>query len=180
LLQTNTIFFLDFFSINAISLSAAVTPCLMSVKNIITSAICIAISACFLYSATLNLSSDYNTNTRELTLTVNGRSLEDEAYITVIITQNGIEAPQYGAPDNYQHNHAPRAFLTSAIGDKLALDANGNYSTTFNYTIPNKVGNFECIPENIEVIVFIHGDINKEVNRIVYNADYKKLSELIK
>lgn len=130
--------------------------------------------------ATLNLSSDYNTNTRELTLTVNGRSLEDEAYITVIITQNGIEAPQYGAPDNYQHNHAPRAFLTSATGDKLALDGNGNYSTTFNYTIPNKVGNFECIPENMEVIVFIHGDINKEINRIVYNADYKKLSELIK
>ena len=48
MLQTNTIGFPDFFSINEISLSAAVTPCLISVKKIITSAIAIARLACSL------------------------------------------------------------------------------------------------------------------------------------
>ena len=48
LLHTNTTGFFDFFSIKAISWSAAVTPCFTSVKNIITSAISIAILACSL------------------------------------------------------------------------------------------------------------------------------------
>ena len=48
LLHTNIIGFFDFLSINAISLSAAVTPCFISVTNIITSAIAIAKFACSL------------------------------------------------------------------------------------------------------------------------------------
>jgi len=48
LLHTSTIGFPDFFNINPISWSAAVTPCFISVKNIITSAISIAKFACSL------------------------------------------------------------------------------------------------------------------------------------
>ena len=47
-MQTKITGFLDFLSIKAISSSAAVTPCLISVINIITSARLIAMFACLL------------------------------------------------------------------------------------------------------------------------------------
>lgn len=121
--------------------------------------------------ATLNIARTYNADTRELTVEVKGRSIEKEAYITAIVTQSGIEAQQSGATGKYLHNNAPRKFLTTAKGNKLELDAEGNYVATFTYTIPEKVGSFACLPENMQVVAFIHGDISNEVERLVYNAD---------
>jgi hypothetical protein len=121
--------------------------------------------------ATLNIARTYNADTRELTVEVKGRSIEKEAYITAIVTQSGIEAQQSGATGTYLHNNAPRKFLTTAKGNKLELDAEGNYVATFTYTIPEKVGSFACLPENMQVVAFIHGDISNEVERLVYNAD---------
>ena len=92
--------------------------------------------------------------------------------ITTIITQSGIEARQSGATGTYTHNNAPRAFLTAGKGDKLELDADGNYVVTYTYTIPEKVGKFECLPENMAVVAFVHGNISSADERLVYNADY--------
>ena len=122
--------------------------------------------------ATIEINRTYNAETRELTVEVKGRSLESTAYITTIITQSGIEARQSGASGTYTHNNAPRAFLTTAKGDKLELDADGNYVVTYTYTIPEKVGKFECLPENMAVVAFVHGNISSADERLVYNADY--------
>lgn len=122
--------------------------------------------------ATIELSRTYNAETRELTVEVKGRSIEKEAYITGIITQSGIVARQSGATGEYVHNNAPRAFLTAAAGEKLELDANGNYAVTYTYTIPATVGAFECLPENMNVVAFVHGKITDADNRLVYNADH--------
>lgn len=121
--------------------------------------------------ATIEINRTYNADTRELTVEVKGRALESTAYITAIVTQSGIEARQSGASGTYTHNNAPRAFLTAAKGDKLELDAEGNYVVTYTYTIPEKVGTFDCLPENMNVVAFIHGSISDSKNRLVYNAE---------
>ena len=122
--------------------------------------------------ATMNVVREYNSETRELTVEVKGRSIEKVAYITAVLTQSGIEARQSGANGTYVHNNAPRAFLTAAKGDKLELDAEGNYTKTFTYTIPESVGVFDCLPENMEFVSFIHGAIDNASTRLVYNADH--------
>ncbi len=122
--------------------------------------------------ATIELNRTYKAETRELAIEVKGRSIETEAYITVIVTQSGIEAKQSGASGMYVHNNAPRAFLTAAKGDKLELDADGNYVVTYTYTIPDKVGTFDCLPENMAVVAFVHGNISKADTRLVYNAEH--------
>lgn len=121
--------------------------------------------------ATMAITRSYNADTRELSVEVKGRSLDKEAYITAIVTQSGIEARQSGATGMYVHNNAPRKFLTAAKGDKLELDAEGNYVVTYTYTIPDKVGTFDCLPENMAVVAFVHGNISDDVARFVYNAD---------
>lgn len=122
--------------------------------------------------ATIEMTRTYNAETRELTVEVKGRSIEKKAYITTIITQSGIEARQSGATGTYTHNNAPRAFLTAGKGNVLELDADGNYSVEYTYTIPEKVGKFECLPENMAVVAFVHGNISSADERLVYNADY--------
>lgn len=121
--------------------------------------------------ATLNVERQYNADTRELTVKASGRSIKDNAYVTAIVIQSGIEAAQSGVTGNYTHNYVPRKFLSAAVGDLMTLDADGNYSVEYKYTIDEKVGDFECKPEDMDVIVFVHGDINKSSGRVVFNAD---------
>lgn len=45
------------------------------------------------------------------------------------------------------------------------------YSVEYTYTIPEKVGGFDCVLDDMEVVAFVHGDINDRNNREVYNAD---------
>ena len=94
----------------------------------------------------------------------------NEAFITVLVKQSGIVARQASAGNNYEHNNAPRAFLTDAKGDALTLNG-GDYSATYTYTIPEQVGTFRCYPEDMEVVVFVHGNISRSAARMVYNAD---------
>ena len=122
--------------------------------------------------ATIEVNRTYNADTRELVVEVKGRSIEKDAYITAIVTQSGIEARQSGANGMYVHNNAPRKFLTAAKGNKLELDADGNYVVTYTYTIPEKVGTFTCLPENMAVVAFVHGNISDSMGRMVYNAEH--------
>ena len=34
------------------------------------------------------------------------------------------------------------------------------------------MGKFECLPENMAVVAFVHGNISSADERLVYNADY--------
>lgn len=122
-------------------------------------------------SATMNLEREFNAETRELKVKVSGYSLEEVAYITVLVNQDNMRASQSGASGDYYHT-APRKFLTAGTGDQLTLDAEGNYSVEYTYVIPEKVGSFECVLEDMEVVAFIHGDINDANKREVYNADH--------
>ena len=120
--------------------------------------------------ATIELTREFNADTRELKVKVAGKSLKELAYITVLVNQDNMIARQAGATGDYHHT-SPRAFLTEALGDKLTLDAEGNYSVEYTYTIPEKVGGFDCVLEDMEVVAFVHGDINDRNNREIYNAD---------
>lgn len=127
--------------------------------------------------ATLEMKREYNAANRELKVTISGQSLRPEAYYTAIITQNGIIADQNGASSEYEHKHATRAYLTPFDGTQLTLDADGNYSHTITYTIPDKVGIFPCVPEDMEITVMIHGKLTDAAGRIVYNADHTSVTE---
>ena len=120
--------------------------------------------------ATMELTREFNAETRELKVTVKGQSLKDVAYITVLVNQDNMLARQSGATGDYNHT-SPRKFLTAGMGDKLTLDAEGNYSVEYTYTIPEKVGSFDCVLEDMEVVAYVHGDINDKDNREIYNAD---------
>ncbi len=118
---------------------------------------------------TLNLNREYNADTRKLNVTVTGKSLVDDLFVTVIVKQNGIMAKQSGATGQYEHNNAPRLFLTAAKGDKLTLDADGNYTASFECEMPEYVGKFGCKGE-LDVVAFVHGDIAKSAKRMVHNT----------
>lgn len=120
--------------------------------------------------ATIELTREFNASTRELKVKVAGKSLKDLAYITVLVNQDNMVARQAGATGDYYHT-SPRAFLTKSTGDQLTLDAEGNYSVEYTYTIPEAVGGFDCVLEDMEVVAFVHGDINDKNNREIYNAD---------
>ncbi len=120
--------------------------------------------------ATMELTREFNADTRELKVAVKGQSLKDVAYITVLVNQDNMVAQQAGASGEYRHT-APRKFLTEGTGDRLILDAEGNYSVEYTYTIPEKVGSFDCVLEDMEIVAFVHGDINDRNNREIYNAD---------
>lgn len=121
--------------------------------------------------ATMNMESTFDPKTKEFKLTVTGKSLKESAYMTVIITQDGILAPQAGASDVYTHNEAARIFLTEATGDKLTLDSEGNYKVEYTCTIPEKVGDIDCIAAEMHCVAFVHGAIDNVEDRTVYNAD---------
>lgn len=122
--------------------------------------------------ATIDLSYNYNEETRKLSVTVKGTSLMSTAYITVLVKQDGIIAQQANGGSNYQHNNAPRVFLTESYGgDLLTLGENGEYEVEYEWEIPGQVGKFVC-EGNMTVVAFVHGKINSASQRMVYNADH--------
>ncbi len=118
--------------------------------------------------ATIELERTFNVADSTLTVVVRGKSLVDVTNLTVLVKQSGIIARQANAGNKYVHNNAPRKFLTAAKGDVMTLD-NGNYEATYTYKVPAKVGSFNCVLEDMDVVAFVHGDLTKS-SRLVYNA----------
>ena len=114
-----------------------------------------------------------------ITVNVSGTTAESAAKVTVILIQSGITAKQSGANSNYVHNNAPCLFLTPANGQDLTIGEGGAFSATLNGKIPATFGkgNFNTVYSDIEVVVFVHGDIKSSANRNVFNADKKPLVE---
>lgn len=129
--------------------------------------------------ATIDLTTDYDDTTSELTVNVSGRTTSTTStnYITVLVKQSGIVMSQTDYNETgyvnstYSHNNAPRAFLSAAIGDELTIDSEGNYSEQYTYTIPSAIGGYDCVAEDMDVVVYIHGYIYSESTCLVYNAD---------
>ena len=123
--------------------------------------------------STIELSRTFNVEDSTLTVEVKGNSIADEVYVTVIVTQSGLKATQSGVSGSYTHNNAPRKFLTSQIGELMALE-DGSYSKSYTYKVPAKIGNskgtFDCVFENMEVVAVVHGKITNTTNRMVHNA----------
>ena len=114
-----------------------------------------------------------------ITVNVSGTTAESAAKVSVILIQSGITATQSGANGDYVHNNAPCLFLTPANGQDLTIGEGGAFSATLNGKIPATFGkgNFNTIYSDIEVVVFVHGDIKSSANRNVFNADKKPLVE---
>lgn len=111
-------------------------------------------------AATLNMTREYDALSRELTVNVNGKSdVKDNLAITVLLMENGLEYSQIdyeqGTHAKYSHNHVPRAYLTSVLGDDLEVDADGNYTWSGKITVPESIGSFDCDVNNMYVISYI-------------------------
>ncbi len=127
------------------------------------------------------------------TITVSGRvsagdkTSDGNVYISTYLLEDGISAdifPQEGinnnmaedAPadlrDKFRHNGIIRANLsTASMGDKLEIDADGNYSVTYQTVNPEKAWNMA----NCHYVTFIHrnNEANLRDNIILNAADSK-------
>lgn len=122
----------------------------------------------------INISHTYNETTRQLTVTVSGEAIQKlpNARVNVWLTQSNIKAYQLKGGDDYPHDHAIRAILTGTWGEPLVLTPENKYEMTFHYQIPEKIGNFDVVIENMEIVAFIADyDSTNSFNCHVHNAE---------
>lgn len=117
----------------------------------------------------------------QLTVTVLGKSNQSEAYMTVLLCQNGIKASQSGGGSSYVHNEVVRAYLTPTGGEQLSIDGEKKYKFTTTYQIPAEISGTEGkayatdIP-NMFVVAFVAGKLSQK--GAVYNTDMVYLNTL--
>ncbi len=122
----------------------------------------------------VNISHTYNESTRLLTVTVSGEAIHElpNARVNVWLTQSNIKAFQLKGSDNYTHNHAIRASLTGTWGQELVLTPENKYEMTFRYELPEKIGNFDIVIEDMEIVAFVADyDATNNFNCRVHNAE---------
>ena len=143
------------------------------------SATAVNLLGCYATPAKATLEFNHTLVGDSITVNVSGTTAESAAKVSVILIQSGITASQNGGGNNYVHNNAPCLFLTPAKGQDLTIGEGGAFSATFSGIIPATFGegNFNTVYSDIEVVVFVHGDIKSSANRNVFNADKKPLLE---
>ena len=143
------------------------------------SATAVNLLGCYATPAKATLEFNHTLVGDSITVNVSGTTAESAAKVSVILIQSGITAKQSGANSNYVHNNAPCLFLTPAKGQDLTIGEGGAFSATLSGIIPATFGegNFNTVYSDIEVVVFVHGDIKSSANRNVFNADKKPLVE---
>ena len=118
----------------------------------------------------------------QLTVTVLGKCNPEEAYITVLLCQNGIKARQASGGASYVHNEVVRAYLTPAAGEQLSIDGEKKYKFTTTYQIPESISNkkgtksFATDIPNMYVVAFVAGKLASK--GAVYNTDMVYLNTL--
>ena len=144
-----------------------------------SSATAVNLLGCYATPAKATLEFNHTLVGDSITVNVSGTTAESAAKVSVILIQSGITASQNGGGNNYVHNNAPCLFLTPANGQDLTIGEGGAFSATLNGKIPATFGkgNFNTVYSDIEVVVFVHGDIKSSANRNVFNADKKPLVE---
>ena len=143
------------------------------------SATAVNLLGCYATPAKATLEFNHTLVGDSITVNVSGTTAESAAKVSVILIQSGITASQSSGGNNYVHNNAPCLFLTPAKGQDLTIGEGGAFSATFSGIIPATFGegNFNTVYSDIEVVVFVHGDIKSSANRNVFNADKKPLVE---
>ena len=143
------------------------------------SATAVNLLGCYATPAKATLEFNHTLVGDSITVNVSGTTAESAAKVSVILIQSGITASQNGGGSDYVHNNAPCLFLTPANGQDLTIGEGGAFSATLNGKIPATFGkgNFKTVYSDIEVVVFVHGDIKSSANRNVFNADKKPLLE---
>lgn len=118
--------------------------------------------------ATINMSDlGFDPQTNTLTVTVSGQFLGnyefDRLGLNLYLVQDGIvmaQKDQQATLENYVHNHALRANITTDVaGDTTAFTSNtvhagDTYSKTYTYTLPSS--NYAILPENCRLVAFIN------------------------
>ena len=143
------------------------------------SATAVNLLGCYATPAKATLEFNHTLVGDSITVNVSGTTAESAAKVSVILIQSGITASQSSGGNNYVHNNAPCLFLTPAKGQDLTIGEGGAFSATLSGKIPATFGegNFNTVYSDIEVVVFVHGDIKSSANRNVFNADKKPLLE---
>lgn len=122
----------------------------------------------------INIAHTYDEATRQLTVTVSGEAIQalPNARVNIWLTQSNIKAFQIKGSDDYSHNHAIRATLTGTWGQELVLTPDNKYEMTFRYQLPEKIGDFDVVIEDMEIVAFIADyDATSSFNCQVHNAE---------
>ena len=122
----------------------------------------------------INISHTYNEANRQLAVTVSGEAIQElpNARVNVWLTQSNIKAFQIKGGNDYNHNHAIRASLTGTWGQELVLTPENKYEMTFRYQLPEKIGDFDVVIEDIEIVAFVADyDATSSFNCRVHNAE---------
>lgn len=133
--------------------------------------------------ANINIKTEYNESTRELSVEVYGSGVSEfkdyvgeDAVLSVFLTEDGIKAAQTGGSRDAIHNHVTRKALSDAFGG--AINWNGNtYSNKYTITLDSS-----WKPENMHVVAFINRPVGNETSIddvYVNNAETCKLGESI-
>lgn len=100
----------------------------------------------------------YDAASRQLTLTVHGEVLSEQAtslLLSVLVKESGMIGQQKDFYDSWEgwsefrHVKTVRVMLSAAWGDKVDI-TNGEYTKTYTYTLPAKF-----VAENCEVVAYI-------------------------
>lgn len=122
----------------------------------------------------INIEHTYNEANRQLAVTVSGEAIQalPNARVNVWLTQSNIKAYQLKGGDNYSHDHAIRATLTGTWGQELVLTPDNKYEMTFRYQLPEKIGDFDVVIDDMEIVAFIADyDATSSFNCRVHNAE---------
>lgn len=122
----------------------------------------------------INIAHTYDEANRQLTVTVSGEAIQalPNARVNIWLTQSNIKAFQIKGSDDYSHNHAIRATLTGTWGQELVLTPDNKYEMTFRYQLPEKIGDFDVVIEDMEIVAFIADyDATSSFNCQVHNAE---------
>ena len=128
----------------------------------------------------VNITHTYNEATRLLTVTVSGEAIQQlpNARVNVWLTQSNIKAYQIKGGDDYSHDHAIRATLTGTWGQELVLTPENKYEMTFRYQLPEKIGDFDVVIEDMEIVAFVADyDATSSFNCRVHNAESAPLKK---
>ena len=122
----------------------------------------------------VNITHTYNEANRQLAVTVSGEAIQalPNARVNVWLTQSNIKAFQLKGGDDYTHNHALRTILTGTWGEPLVLTPDNKYEMTFRCQVPEKVGEFPIVLEDLEIVAFVADyDATNSFNCRVHNAE---------
>lgn len=132
----------------------------------------------------LNVSAEYDENTRGLSIDVSAlpyENLNGDLRLTVVITESGIINPQYtenGTVDDYVHNHIFRDAISGAEGDAIGnLTANETFVKKYQYTIPEEDGSGPWIADNCTVVAYISLNDSANGTKNILQADEAHLHE---